>query len=126
MKVYLDDERTPPNGWVSVRTPVEAIDLLKMGKIKKLSLDHDLGLSGNPESTGYDVLTWLEEQVFCNNFIPPKIIIIHTANPVARKRMEQAVRKIEGCSLVRSKAAGFGPVNTGSNPVTPAKLRNAL
>ena len=29
MRVYLDDERTPPVGWVLVRWPDEAIELLR-------------------------------------------------------------------------------------------------
>ena len=54
MKVYLDDERAAPAGWVDVRWPEEVIELLKTGNVTELSLDHDLGDDGH--GTGYDVL----------------------------------------------------------------------
>jgi hypothetical protein len=43
VRVWLDDRRAAPEGWVHVRTPEEAIDLLRAGGIEELSLDHDLG-----------------------------------------------------------------------------------
>ncbi len=42
MKVYLDDERPTPSGWISVRWPDEAIALLETGMVTDISLDHDL------------------------------------------------------------------------------------
>ena len=91
MKIYLDDERIAPKGWVQVRWPDEVIALLKTENVTELSLDHDLG--DDERGTGYDVLLWLEEQVVCHLFRPP-IIHVHTANPAARVRMEMAVRNI--------------------------------
>lgn len=43
MKVYLNEERTTPEGWVRVYWPDEAIKLLKTGDVLEISLDHDLG-----------------------------------------------------------------------------------
>lgn len=43
MQVYLDDMRSPPPEWILVRTPNEAIDLLRLGGVTHLSLDHALG-----------------------------------------------------------------------------------
>ena len=91
MKVFLDDERTAPPGWVQVRWPDEAIELLKSGEVVELSLDHDLG--DDERGTGYDVLLWIEEQVACHQFTPPHITV-HSANPAARIRMEAAIRAI--------------------------------
>ena len=58
MKVWLDDRREPPPGWVWVKTPAETIALLEAGGVDELSLDHDLGLwdDDGREQTGYDVL----------------------------------------------------------------------
>ena len=53
LKVYLDDERIAPEGWVQVRWPDEAIKLLQTGSVSHLSLDHDLG--DDQRGTGYDV-----------------------------------------------------------------------
>ena len=96
MKVYLDDERTPPEGWRLVRWPDEVIDLLKTGEVTHLSLDHDLG--DDERGTGYDVLCWLEEQVFTNGFNPPGTIKVHSANSGARPKMESAIRSIQRIS----------------------------
>lgn len=43
MKVFLDDERRTPEGWVRVYWPDEAIALLQTGQVTEISLDHDLG-----------------------------------------------------------------------------------
>jgi len=98
-KVFLDDERIPPSGWTLVKTPKEAIDLLKTGKVTELSLDHDLGDDKNI-GTGYDVLLWLEEQVYLHGFKPPEIIKVHSANLSARQKMELAIKSIEKKSNV--------------------------
>lgn len=93
MKIYLDDERPAPEGWLLVKTAAKMIDLLEKEKvnIEEISLDHDLGESVN--GTGYDVLLWIEEQVAINGYKTPQINI-HTANSSARIKMEHAVKKI--------------------------------
>ena len=84
MLVFLDDERVTPDGWVRVYWPNEAIELLKTGQVKVLSLDHDLG--NDDRGTGYDVVLWIEEAVVLRAFKPPKIIV-HSANSSARQKM---------------------------------------
>ena len=90
-RVYLDDERVAPAGWVQVRWPSEAISLLESGEVEELSLDHVLG--DDNRGTGYDVLTWIEEAVALRRFKPPRITV-HSANPAARIRMESAIASI--------------------------------
>ena len=89
MRIYLDDERETPTGWVGVSTVQEVIELLKNNEVKELSLDHDLGT----EETGYDVVLWLEEKVIMEGFIPP-MIRVHSSNPAGRDRMLQGIEKI--------------------------------
>ena len=91
MKVYLDDERETPDGWVRVYWPDEAIELLKTGDVVEISLDHDLG--NDEKGTGYDVVLWLEEAVITRNFKPP-LIKIHSANSSAREKMELGIQSI--------------------------------
>ena len=88
MKIWLDDVRTPPDGFVWAKTADEAIYLLDNHRVTEISLDHDLG---DPEycGTGYDVMLEIEQDWFVDGKIPP-IIHIHTANVAARIRMEQA------------------------------------
>ena len=91
MKVFLDDQRPTPDGWVRVYWPEEAIALLETGRVDEISLDHDLG--DDSRGTGYDVIVWIEEAVVTKNFRPPRILA-HTANPSARSRMEAAIATI--------------------------------
>ena len=90
-KVWLDDERQAPEGWLHITSASAVIGMLKQGRVGEMSLDHDLGLE---YETGYDVLTWIQEQVFVNNFKPPQIHI-HTANPVARQHMVNTLERIK-------------------------------
>lgn len=92
MKVFLDDERQTPEGWVRVYWPDEAIALLRSGEVTHLSLDHDLG--DDTRGTGYDVVLWIEQGVAQHDFIPPAITV-HSANTSARVKMEAGVKSIE-------------------------------
>jgi hypothetical protein len=92
MKVFLDDERTTPDGWVRVYWPAEAIALLESGQVEELSLDHDLG--DDVRGTGYDVILWIEQAVALHGFVPPKIIV-HSANSSAAQKMLAGIRSIE-------------------------------
>lgn len=98
MRIYLDDIRETPEGWTRVYWPDEACALLATGDVEEISLDHDLG--DDARGTGYDVIRWIEEAVARRGFLPPRIRI-HTADPVARARMEAGVWAIE--SLAETK-----------------------
>jgi len=90
MKVWLDDEREAPEGWIWEKDPWDVIDMLASGKVTDISLDHDLGV----ENTGYTVLAWLESMVVRDIIKKMPKIEIHTANPIGRERMEEAVKSI--------------------------------
>jgi len=90
MKVWLDDLRKEPKGWVRTCTVEETIKLLQIGEVVEISLDNDLGT----EKVGMDVIDWIEEQVMTHGFVPPKIHI-HTANPYAEKYMMSVRDRIE-------------------------------
>jgi hypothetical protein len=94
MKIFLDDVRTTPEGYVRCFWPEEVIELLQQhgGTVQELSLDHDLG--DDEHGTGYDVLTWLEMAVACDGFTPPQTLVVHSANSAARARMEAAIAQI--------------------------------
>lgn len=97
MRVFLDDVRPAPAGWVRARTPEEVIALLRTGRVEALSLDFDLGFRGAEERrTGELVLHWLEERVFGGDldFDLPEIAI-HSSNPVGRQRLRRALDAIE-------------------------------
>lgn len=92
MKVYLDDEREAPEGWVRVYWPFQVIELLKTGEVTEISLDHDLG--DDLRGTGYDVILWIEEAVYTEGFEPP-VIHIHSANSSSRQKMQAGINSIK-------------------------------
>jgi len=92
MRVYLDDERVTPAGWVRTLWPDQTIALLETGQVTELSLDHDLG--DDARGTGYDVILWIEEAVALRGFMPPKIAV-HSANSSARMKMQAGIAAIE-------------------------------
>ena len=75
------------------KTVHNTIEYLKLGVVDVLSLDNDLGVCDSRQ--GYEVANWIEEQCATNpNFNPPKLIIIHTQNQIAREKMKSACRSI--------------------------------
>lgn len=92
IKVYLDDIRPTPEGWVRVYWPEEAIELLKTGNVEEISLDHDLG--DDAHGTGNDVVNWIEEQVFLHGFNPP-MIHVHSDNAAGVRKMKSGIEQIE-------------------------------
>lgn len=102
IRLYLDDERVCPKGWLHVKTADEAISVLNAENVSEISLDHDLGMS----KTGYDVLLWIEEAQHDGKDIPD-VIRIHTANSSARIKMELAVKQINKRRDSDSTIGGF-------------------
>lgn len=92
MKVFLDDERVTPDGWIRTYWPDEVIELLKAGNVSEVSLDLDLG--DDERGTGYDVILWIEEAVITRGFVPPKMSV-HSANSSARQKMEMGIQAID-------------------------------
>ncbi len=103
MKLWVDDERPAPDDrWYHAETSAEAIEFLETidylaamtedTEIFEVSLDHDLGYSdelptkyAGKEDTGMKVLYWMIE-----NEVWPKMLTIHTMNPVGRDNMLRA------------------------------------
>lgn len=106
MKVYLDDVRRPyDETWTLVKTPKECIDLIKNNKVFCISLDHDLG-DDDRIGTGMDVLDWIEmvvETDKVDELLPHgfPFIKVHTANPVARKRMIDLSNKLNRKAVLK-------------------------
>ena len=95
MKLWLDDERPVPAGWVGVKTAPQAIELIASGVVAVVSLDHDLGEPEAVVGNGYQVLLAMEAMAAQGQGQGlPREIRIHTANPVARNRMAAARESI--------------------------------
>jgi hypothetical protein len=95
-KLFLDDIRNAPDeSWIIVRDARILFRLLKNipDHINVLiSLDHDMG---DDNCTGYEFLNWVEKRVVINCWRPNLKFEIHSANPVGRANMKQAIKSIE-------------------------------
>lgn len=90
MKVYLDDERTVPQGWVGVKNYDDFVAIVTAGHdITDISFDHDLGL----DKTGYDCVNYLEMLVHTVGFKPCNLTC-HSMNPIGKQRIQMVFRSI--------------------------------
>lgn len=111
VKLWLDDVRPAPDGWLHVATAEEAIAYFARGTVEAASLDHDLGPSD--AGTGYDVLAWIERAMNVGAWYGPlPRLFVHSANPVGRKRMDGAIDAIKDAYalLDRGEVAPSDPV----------------
>ena len=94
IKIYLDDKRDTPPGFVRTYTVDETIELLikHEGEIDTLSLDNDLGVDENnlPLEEGRMVARWLEEKAFNKEYKEIPNLFIHSDNNVAVLDMQKA------------------------------------
>lgn len=79
-RLWIDDLRPAPEGWLWVKTSAEAIHALSIMNIEEVSFDHDLG----GDDTTRKVVLWLCEEKFAHgrDYLFPPICRVHTANPV--------------------------------------------
>jgi hypothetical protein len=94
MKVFMDDARETPEGWVRTYNIEETKNLLSTRMVTHLSLDNDLG-SINPDTEGYHVLDWLEELVYHDPTFPIPELAVHSSNLSRKLYMGQVIRKLE-------------------------------
>jgi len=87
MKIWLDDVRVAPDGYVHCRSVNEAINVIekfeKQEKIELIDCDHDLGDFAINGGDGIKLLDWLLER---GTLYPVKL---HTMNPVGRDNMQR-------------------------------------
>ena len=100
--LLIDDERNLKADIIARNYKEGIRQLVYNGLWDKLLLDHDLADfdSKGQESTGYDVLLWLEEFVYSNAPLYRKLIVIPveielvTSNASAIPKMEKAIYSI--------------------------------
>ena len=91
IRIYLDDLRPVPDGWVGATNYKEAIELIENNEWSEISLDHDLGdFTMGRELTGYDVLMHIVNRKM--DGAQTGLVWVHTANPVMRIKMEDVIR----------------------------------
>lgn len=92
MKIWLDDVRPVPQGFVLAKSVNQAKSLIlnaeqKGESIELIDCDHDLGDYFNDGGDGIKLLDWLCER---QTFYP---IALHTANPVGKENMERVIKR---------------------------------
>lgn len=92
MKIWVDDVRPVPDGYVGTKSVNETIKLIEKAEkegtdIELLDLDHDLGDYAADGGDAIKILDFLAER---ETYYPIKI---HTANPVGRENMERMIRR---------------------------------
>ena len=101
MRLYIDDIRPAPEGWMQARTVTDAIKTIAQfgEEITEISLDHDISIpvSANGEYRPFPspetfqavayFLAHTTDRWECNGKDLPKITI-HTANPVGGKELQ--------------------------------------
>ena len=85
MRLWVDDIRPAPDGWVTAKTSDHAITVLKnILDVDEISLDHDLG----GDDTTRPIVLWMCE----NNRFPPTIRV-HSSNPPGVEWIEGMINR---------------------------------
>jgi len=91
VKLFVDDQRAAPSGWLLARSVDEAVSVLRQGDVTDMSLDFDLGDARR--GTGVDVLDWLKGAVEQGRVTLPKLEA-HSGSPVGRRRLEARIEQL--------------------------------
>lgn len=90
MRLWLDDIRSTPEGWVRAYSVNQAKELIRAAgdDFEFASLDHDLGEFEPDGGDGYRLTYWMLEE-FHNgvNYFPRLGIRVHSANLTGARRM---------------------------------------
>lgn len=95
MKLWHDDVRIPPRGWVWAINNEAAKAALETGCVTEISLDHDLGgvpgdnylVRGTADETGYDLALWMHRER-----IYPAKINVHSMSVTGGQRILDVFR----------------------------------
>ena len=108
IKLFVDDERFPPEGWELAKTSEEALywlDYLKRhtDPFIAISLDHDLG----GDDTTRPVVLWM-----CEHDFWPEQVYVHTGNPIGEEFLVGMVRRYAPEGTLK----GYGLNYWGTSP----------
>jgi hypothetical protein len=83
VRLWLDDMRPAPPGWLWARSVNEAVELCAEHTITHMSLDHDLGYFASEGGDGSRFTDWLAE----HDKWPERGFRVHSSNPVGVRSM---------------------------------------
>lgn len=97
MKLWIDDLRPAPEGYKWVKTVNEAkthccraLNPNKELLIEEFDLDHD---AGDYEQDYIELLKWLEEKAYTQNWVINSVFKLHTGNIVGRNNMNAIIER---------------------------------
>ena len=96
MKLWVDDVRPAPEGWLQVHSVNTAKEMIiaNYPNIEGISLDHDSGIYNQFGGDYINVLKWLEEEEHeKNKKVVTFPIHIHSMNPVGVKNMRNIIQR---------------------------------
>ena len=126
MKLFVDDERAAPEGWVLALTSADALDILRrhtnarnvanaldqqVDRIESVSLDHDLG---GDDTTRPIVLYMCEHECW------PESMYVHTGNVIGEEWLVGMIRRYAPEGTLK----GYGLNYWGTGP--DSVIRNDL
>jgi hypothetical protein len=86
MRLWVDDARAAPPGWVHARTLEEAQHWLATDRVEEASLDHDLGFE---QPDGGALVRWMA----MTGHWPKQRPTVHSLNPAGRRYMEAVIER---------------------------------
>lgn len=102
MKLWVDDIRPAPKGWVWAKTINDIVKYMytNFKDVKIISLDHDLGYD---DVTGYTIACSIE-QLVRDGKIKQIVMRSHSANPVGAQKIRataEAIKRYQNDSNTR-------------------------
>ena len=111
IKLYIDDVRQAPEGWVQAYTERAAVKKFLTGDVSHVSFDHDLGMMPKSETiagygvklsadtivegSGYEVIKWLEEKIAMDDNFPVPHMTVHSDNGPGIMNIKLAIQSID-------------------------------
>jgi len=90
-KLYLDDLRPIPEGFIGVRSYAEFVIHIETNDLPDfISFDHDLGL----EESGFDCAKWLVNHCLDHKVKLPGFTV-HSQNPVGKQNIESLLNNFK-------------------------------
>ena len=86
MRLYLDDYRLAPEGWIPVRTPDDFKYLVSSFDWDEISFDYDLSAQ-KTSTTGEHLLVWMFDQ----GYLPLERPQVHSQDPDGAPRMRTII-----------------------------------
>lgn len=96
IKLFVDDLRVAPEGWVCVRTITEAIRLLATQRVELVSLDHDIvyvdergQFTGKVNAENFTAVAWFIREMKEK----PRMVYVHTSNPTGATAIQSILQE---------------------------------